>query len=144
MKENNIHFLTINDQMFRCIMSGKLDFIIRDNNKKIDAGEIIVLEETVGGEKTGRKSQPREITYIFDGGVSGLSEEKCIIQSKPLGTTVKPKSYIPSIDLYEAKIMVDKNEYLIDLCNEYGPVNIKQAALIFYTGYCTAKIYKND
>lgn len=144
MKQKDIHFLTIHDQMFRDIMNGKIDFIIRDNNKKIDVGEIIILEEKVGGSKTGKKSPPREITYIFDGGVSGLSENKCIIQSRPLGTTQKPESYVPSIDLYEAKAMFNQNESLIELCNEYGPINIQQAVLIFYSGYCTAKIYKND
>ena len=73
------HKLKTESLYFLAVISGVKKFEIRKNDRDFKIYDTIILEETESGIKTGCKSKPLVIKYIFQGGKFGLSDEYCII-----------------------------------------------------------------
>ena len=73
------HDLKTETEYYQAVEQGKKKFELRKNDRDFQVGDIIYLQETVKGLRTGRKLPPMEIRYILYGGVYGLDKNYCII-----------------------------------------------------------------
>ena len=73
------HYLKTETQYYQDIERGKKKFEIRKNDRNFEVGDMLHLEESVNGVKTGRILPPLEIQYILFGGIYGLKQGYCII-----------------------------------------------------------------
>jgi len=72
------HYLKTETEFFKAVEKGEKKFEVRKNDRDFKEYDIICLQETVNGIKTGRVIT-RIIKYIFYGGKYGLDKEYCII-----------------------------------------------------------------
>jgi hypothetical protein len=73
------HYLKTETEYYQAIERGLKKFELRKNDRNFQVGDMLHLEESVNGIKTGRSLPPLEIRYILEGGKFGLSEGYCII-----------------------------------------------------------------
>jgi ASC-1-like (ASCH) protein len=73
------HYLKTETEYFQAVEKGKKKFELRNNDRDFEVGDIVYLEETVQGVKTGRQLPSLEIMYVLKGGKYGLEENYCII-----------------------------------------------------------------
>ena len=73
------HYLKIETQYFQAIERGEKRFELRKNDRDFQKYDMVHLEETVNGVKTGRELRPRQIEYVLkDCPEYGLKEGYCI------------------------------------------------------------------
>ena len=72
------HRIKCETQYYQAVEQGLKKFEIRKNDRNYKIGDIVYLEETVCGVKTGRVIDQLEIRYIFYGGKFGLSDDYVI------------------------------------------------------------------
>ncbi|MFW6219336.1 MAG: DUF3850 domain-containing protein [bacterium] len=72
------HYLKCETEYYQAIELGIKKFELRNNDRNFKKYDIVYLEETVNGIKTGRKLPPLEIKYVLLGGKYGLDENYCI------------------------------------------------------------------
>jgi hypothetical protein len=73
------HYLKTETEYYQAVDQGIKKFELRKNDRNFIVGDILYLEETVYGIKTGRSLPPLRIQYILYGGKYGLDENYCII-----------------------------------------------------------------
>ncbi len=76
------HYLKTETQYYQASERGEKYFEIRNNDRNFKVGDMVYLQEVVNGILTGRELPPREIMYILQGGVFGISNNYCIMQLK--------------------------------------------------------------
>lgn len=83
MKENVMarkhHYLKTETEYFQAVEREEKKFELRKNDRDFKKFDMIILEETVNGMRTGRTLLPIEIKYVFKGGKYGLDKDYCII-----------------------------------------------------------------
>lgn len=138
----NIHHLKIDAEYFAEVMAGKKDFEIRRNDRGFMVGDWVILHETIKGEKTGQKTPPRCIQYVFEGGAFGLDSDFVVFQSKQIGSICN-ETEIPPIDQVLAKTLVENGDFIKTVKNAHQDVPINIAAGFFKEGYELAKSIKD-
>lgn len=73
------HYIKCETEYFQAIERGEKKFELRKNDRNYKVYDMLYLEETVNGVKTGRKLPAFEIQYVFYGGKYGLNKDYCII-----------------------------------------------------------------
>ena len=73
------HYLKTETEYFQAVEKGKKKFELRKNDRNFEVYDMVILEETIEGIKTGRQLRPLEIMYILKGGKYGLDDGFCII-----------------------------------------------------------------
>lgn len=74
------HYLKCETEYFQAQEINIKNFEVRKNDRDYQSGDIVHLEETVNGVKTGRTLQPKTIVYILKGGQFGIDPDYCILQ----------------------------------------------------------------
>lgn len=74
------HELKTEAEYYQAIEEGLKAFELRKNDRDFKVGDMLVLEETINGIKTGRELDPLEIIYVLQGGKYGLEKGYCILQ----------------------------------------------------------------
>ena len=75
------HYLKCETKFFQAIERGLKKFELRKNDRDFKKYDMVYLQETINGIKTGRELPPIEIRYILkdtDGGKYGLCQGHCI------------------------------------------------------------------
>jgi hypothetical protein len=72
------HYLKCETAYYQAIECGDKKFELRKNDRDFKAGDMVYLQETVKGVRTGREFKPLCIEYILYGGKFGLPEDYCI------------------------------------------------------------------
>lgn len=74
------HYLKTETEYFQAVERGEKKFELRKNDRDFKKYDMIYLEETVNGVKTGRKLNPVEIQYVLKDCLKyGLCEGYCIL-----------------------------------------------------------------
>ena len=76
------HYLKIETEYFQAHEEGLKNFEIRKNDRNFQVGDMVYLKEVVNEIYTGRVLEPKEIQYIFKGGMFGLDKDYCILDLK--------------------------------------------------------------
>lgn len=79
------HYLKTETQFFQAIERGEKKFEVRFNDRDFNICDMLNLEETVNGVKTGRAIVNLEINYILKGSEAerfGLKEGYCVMSWK--------------------------------------------------------------
>ena len=76
---NKYHYLKTEAEYFQAVKIGLKKFEIRKNDRDFQVGDVLFLQETVGGVYTGRRLAPRKIKYIFSACKYGLRKDHCIL-----------------------------------------------------------------
>lgn len=74
------HYLKVEAKYYKLIEKRMKTLQIRKNDKDYQCGDIVYLRETSQGIETGRILPPKEVTYVFHGGKSGIEKGYCILQ----------------------------------------------------------------
>ena len=74
------HYLKTETEYFQAQESGQKTFEVRRNDRDYKVGDMVVLDETVNGIKTGRTLPGKEIIYILYGGNYGIEKGYCVLQ----------------------------------------------------------------
>jgi len=72
------HYLKTETKYFQAVERGEKKFELRKNDRNFKVGDMVYLQETVNGVRTGRDLSSLEIQYILYGGEYGLPEDYCI------------------------------------------------------------------
>lgn len=72
------HYLKTETEFYQAVESGRKTFEVRLNDRNFKEYDMIHLEEVVQGIPTGRRLEPKEITYVLKGGQFGIAPEYCI------------------------------------------------------------------
>jgi len=72
------HYLKTETEYFQAVEKGKKKFELRKNDRDFKEYDMLYLQETVNGIKTGREII-LEIQYVLLGGKFGLDKDYCII-----------------------------------------------------------------
>jgi ParB family chromosome partitioning protein len=72
------HYLKTETEYFQAIEKGDKTFEFRKNDRDFKLYDVVHLEESVNGVKTGRVLGHLEIKYILYGGKFGLPEGYCV------------------------------------------------------------------
>lgn len=75
----NHHYLKTETEYYQAVERGEKKFELRKNDRGFKKYDMIYLQEVVEGVPTGRELQGKEIQYVLEGGMYGLSKEYCII-----------------------------------------------------------------
>jgi len=74
------HYLKTEAEYFQAVERGEKKFELRKNDRDFKKYDMLYLEETVKGEKTGRKLLPVEIQYVLKDCLKyGLCDGYCIL-----------------------------------------------------------------
>lgn len=68
------HEIKCETRFFQAVETKEKKFEIRKNDRGFRLFDMVTLEETVKGERTGRKLGPFEISYVFNEPGFGLEE----------------------------------------------------------------------
>jgi len=79
MKNTN-HHIKCERENYQDMLDGIKTFDVRKDDRYYRVGDLVWLEETIDGEKTGRQMSPKEIVYKFDGGIYGIERGFCVLQ----------------------------------------------------------------
>lgn len=77
------HWLKTEMKYFKAVAAGAKMFEVRKNDRGYKVGDILVLEESVEGVKTGRVLTPLEVVYILHGPLYGVQEGYCVMGLQP-------------------------------------------------------------
>ena len=72
------HYLKCETKEFQAVERGDMTFNIRLNDRNFKKNDIVYLQETVDGRKTGRELPPVEIRFVLVGGKWGLAPDYCV------------------------------------------------------------------
>jgi hypothetical protein len=72
------HYIKCETEYFQEIEWDRKKFEFRKDDRKYQAHDLVYLEETVNGEKTGRVLDGLKIQYIMRGPAFGLPEGYCV------------------------------------------------------------------
>ena len=75
------HYIKCETEYYRAVEAGDKSFELRKNDRDYKLYDIVHLEESVIGVKTGREIAV-EIVYILYGGKYGLDKDYCIFSFK--------------------------------------------------------------
>jgi ParB family chromosome partitioning protein len=74
------HYLKTETEYFQAVERGEKKFELRKNDRDFKKYDMLILEETVKGVKTGRKLAPVEIQYVLKDCLKyGLCDGYCIL-----------------------------------------------------------------
>ena len=74
------HYMKTETEYYQAVERGEKNFELRINDRDFKKYDMLYLEETVKGVKTGRKLPPVEIQYVLKDCVKyGLCEGYCIL-----------------------------------------------------------------
>ena len=76
------HYLKCETEYYQAIEKKLKNFELRKNDRDYKIYDMIHLQESVNGVRTGRELEPKEIIYILHGGKYGLKDGYCILQLK--------------------------------------------------------------
>jgi ASC-1-like (ASCH) protein len=74
------HHLKCENEYYQAQEKGTKTFEVRKNDRDYQLYDMVYLEETVNGIKTGRKLPQKEIVYILHGGKYGIETGYCVMQ----------------------------------------------------------------
>ena len=72
------HYLKCETEAYQSVERGEKKFEVRNNDRDFKKFDMVYLEETVEGVRTGRISPPLEIQYVWLGEKYGLGKNYCI------------------------------------------------------------------
>lgn len=74
------HYLKTETEYYQAVEKGDKSFEVRKNDRNFKLYDMVYLQETVKGIRTGRELGGREITYILYGGIYGIDPDYCVMQ----------------------------------------------------------------
>jgi uncharacterized protein DUF3850 len=76
------HDLKCETEFYQAVERGDKTFEVRYNDRDYTVGDMVTLAETMDGNYSGRKLQPKEIIYILEGGQFGIRYGFVVLQLK--------------------------------------------------------------